>query len=170
MSISMIYAVCEGYVKEVCQLYLQYIEKTVSRVADLDPAIIGYLWTPELRPLTGGLKFSHKTSIARLALETNSNPVVFHRAEKEINTKSNLNHRCLEKNAEHLCLDISPLSGWKKHLNALVQLRNNIAHGSQPNRLMYSDFDSYVYNMVNLMEALEQVISMAVASRAFCAI
>lgn len=81
----MIYAVWEGYVKEVCQLYLQYIEKTVSRVADLDPAIIGYLWTPELRPLTGGLKFSHKTSIARLALETNSNPVVFHRAEKEIN-------------------------------------------------------------------------------------
>lgn len=170
MSIPMIYAVWEGYVKEVCQLYLEYIEKTVSRVADLDPAIIGYLWTSALRPLTGGLNFSRKTSIARLALETDTKPVVFDREEKEINTKSNLNYRCLENIAEHLCLDISSLSGWEKHLDALVHLRNNIAHGSRPDKLMYSDFDSYVHNMVNLMDAFEQVISMAVASRAFCAI
>lgn len=170
MGIPMIYAVWEGYVKEVCQLYLEYIENTVLRVADLNPAILGYLWTSALRPLTGGLNVSRKTSVAKLALKTSSAPVVFERTEKEIDTKSNLNYGCLEKIAEHLCLDISPLAGWKKHLDALVNLRNNIAHGSRPNGLRYSNFDGHVYNVVNLMEAFEQVLSMAVTSRVFCAI
>jgi len=168
MSIPMIYALWEGYIKEVCQLYLEYIEVSVPCMADLRPAILGYMWTSELRPLTGGLNFARKTAIASLALSSASAPVAFHSTEKEIDTRSNLKYSVLEDIANHLCLDISPLTTWKAHLNALVDLRNNIAHGSRPRNLSYADFDECSGNMVALMEAFERVLCTAVNNRAFC--
>ena len=168
MGIPMIYALWEGYVKEACQLYLEYIEVHVPRIIDLQPAILGYMWTSELRRLTGGLNFARKTAIASLALGSASAPVTFHSAEKEIDTKSNLKYSVLEDIANHLCLDISALITWKAHLNALVHLRNNIAHGSRPTSLSYGDFDKYACSMVALMEAFEQVLCNAVNNRAFC--
>ena len=168
MGIPMIYALWEGYIKEVCQLYLEYIEKNVPCIVDLQPAILGYMWTSELRPLTGGLNFARKTAVASLALGSASTPVAFPDTEKEINTKSNLNYRVLEDIANHLCLDIAALTTWKFHLNALVNLRNNIAHGARPTSLCYADFDEYSRNTIALMEAFEGVICDAVNNRAFC--
>jgi len=168
MGIPMIYALWEGYIKEVCQLYLEYIEANVPCIVDLQPAILGYMWTSELRSLTGGLNFARKTAVASLALGSASAPVAFHNTEKEIDTKSNLKYSVLEDIANHLCLDISALTTWKFHLNALVNLRNNIAHGSRPTSLSYADFDEYSCNMVALMEAFEQVLCNAVNNRAFC--
>jgi len=168
MGIPMIYALWEGYIKEVCQLYIEYIEVNVPCVVDLQPAILGYMWTPELRPLTGGLNFDRKKTIASLALGSASAPVAFGSTEKEIDTKSNLKYSVLEDVANHLCLDISAMTTWKVHLNALVDLRNNIAHGSRPRSLSYADFDEHAWNMVALMEAFERVICNAVSKRAFC--
>jgi len=168
MSIPMIYALWEGYIKEVCQLYLEYIEKNVPCIVDLQPAILGYMWTSELRPLTGGLNFARKTAVASLALGSASTPVAFRDTEKEIDTKSNLRYPVLEDIANHLCLDISALTTWKFHLNALVNLRNNIAHGARPTSLCYADFDKYSRNTIALMEAFEGVICDAVNNRTFC--
>ena len=74
MAIPMIYAVWEGFAKEVCQLYLEYVEQSVTKAAHLQPAILGHMWTPELRPLTGGLNFDRKKSIAEVALAATSAP------------------------------------------------------------------------------------------------
>jgi RiboL-PSP-HEPN len=168
MAIPMVYALWEGYVKEVCQLYLEYIEHNVSRAVDLHPAILGHMWTPELRPLTGGLNFSRKKSVAALALAAGISPVAFRATEKEVNTKWNLNYKVLEDIADHLCLDISALVGWRNRLNALVHLRNNIAHGARPTELTYSDFDDYAHIALSLMEAFEDVLSSGATNRAFC--
>lgn len=168
MAIPMIYAVWEGFVKEVCQLYLEYVEQSVSRAAHLQPAILGHMWTPELRPLTGGLNFSRKKSIAEMALAVASTPVEFHDTEREVNTKSNLNYDVLEDIAAHLCLDISIIMGWRASLNALVNLRNNIAHGARPTRLSYIDVDDHARSTLSLMEGFETVLSTAARSKAFC--
>lgn len=168
MAIPMIYAVWEGFVKEVCQLYLEYVEQSVSRAAHLQPAILGHMWTPQLRQLTGGLNFSKKKSIAEVALAIASTPVEFCDAEREINTKSNLNYAVLEDIANHLCLDTSSMMGWRASLNALVNLRNNIAHGARPEGLSYIDIDDYARSTLSLMEAFETVLSTAARSRAFC--
>jgi hypothetical protein len=48
MSIPMVYALWEGFVKEVCQIYIEYIENSVATAECLKPAILGYLWTPRL--------------------------------------------------------------------------------------------------------------------------
>jgi hypothetical protein len=168
MAIPMIYAVWEGFVKEVCQLYLEHIEQSVSKAAYLQPAILGHMWTPELRPLTGGLNFSRKKSVAEVALAAGSAPVLFRDTEREVNTRSNLNYAVLEDIAAHLCLDISGMVGWKAALNALVNLRNNVAHGARPRELSYKDIDDYISDTLSLMETFEMVLSQAAKNRAYC--
>src|SRR5271157_1539579 len=141
MAIPIVYANWEGYVKEVCQLYLEHIEAIGLAHHHLQPAILGYLWTPLLRRLTGGLNFERKTAVAESALRSLGDPVSFANTEKAIDTRSKLNYENLESIGQSLCLDIAALAPRKRHLNLLVHLRNNIAHGSPPRSLSYADFD-----------------------------
>ena len=139
MAIPMIYAHWEGYVKEVCQLYLEHIESTVLACSDLDPILIGYLWRPVLRPLTGGMNAQRNSTVAREVVQSLHNPILFSDAEKQIDTRSNLNFAELEKIAEQLCVDVTSLSIYRRHLNTLVHIRNHIAHGSIPSRFRLPD-------------------------------
>jgi len=168
MTIPMIYAQWEGYVKEVCQIYLEYIESVVSRCKDLKPAIIGYLWTPMLRPLVGGINLERKKRVAEYVLNSLENPVAFSTTEKAIETRSNLNYAVLEEIAESLSLDITQLYTWKTHLNALVNLRNNIAHGSRPRNLDYEDFSNHALAIIRLMENFERIVISSLESKSFC--
>jgi hypothetical protein len=164
----MIYALWEGYVKEVSQLYLEHIESAVRCCKDLRPALLGYLWTPILRPLSGGINAERRMTVAELAISSLNGPVTFSDAEKTIETKANLNYAVLKEIGSSLCLDISPLGVWKSHLNALVHLRNNIAHGSPAKSLTYSDFDNHATSALALMEGFEAVVLSAIRTRAFC--
>lgn len=168
MAIVMVYAHWEGYVKEVCQLYLEFVESAVTCCRELQPALLGYLWTPMLRPLTGGINIKRKTAVAESALYSLGEPVLFPEAEKTIDTRANLNYSILETIASSLCLDISKLATWRPHLNSLVHLRNNIAHGALPGSLTYSDFDDHASVILALMEDFELVLMTAVRTRAFC--
>src|SRR5262249_35884084 len=87
--------------------------------------------------------------------------------EKAIETKSNLNYEVLEMIASSLCLDIGGLIGWKSHLNALVHLRNNIAHGSRPTSLTFSDFDHNASTTLQLMENFEKVLVSALKEKSY---
>jgi RiboL-PSP-HEPN len=169
MGIPMIYAEWEGYVREVCQLYLEHVESAVNRCKELKPALLGYLWTPVLRPLTGGLNSERKKIVAETILSCLDGSVSFSDTEKAIETKSNLNYEALEMIASSLCLDIDCLIGWKSHLNALVHLRNNIAHGSRPTSLTFSDFDNNASTTLQLMENFEKVLVSALITKSFFA-
>jgi hypothetical protein len=96
------------------------------------------------------------------------NPVRFADSERIINTKSNLNFDILMDIATHLCLDNHALMPWKHHLNALVHLRNNIAHGSIPNGLNYNIFEKHASSLIDLMEEFEKIIVNALDKRNFC--
>lgn len=167
MAIPLLYANWEGYVKEVCQLYLEYIEKSGTITRELRADLLGYLWTSFLKPLAGGLNFEKKKAIAELALYCMDNCVEFADGEKNINTKSNLNFAILEEIARHLCLNISPLEPWRHHLNVLVNLRNNIAHGSFPSSMNYEIFEEYACSLMALMESFENVIVHTLQSHGF---
>ena len=170
MAVPMIYAHWEGYVKEVCQLYLEYVESSVGCSRELHVDLLGYMWTPELQRLTGGLNSERKRAVAELALNSHRAPVVFSETEKEIDTKANLWFSVLESIAESLCLDITRLGTWRRHLNALVHIRNNIAHGARPRSLTCSDFEEYASKTLALMEAFEDVIVSALTKRTFCTV
>ena len=102
MTIPLLYATWEGYVKEVCQLYLEHIEKSGTLNRELKADLLGYLWTSFLKPLTGGLNFERKKTIANLALNCMDNCVKFAPGEKNIDTKSDLNFDNLVEIARNL--------------------------------------------------------------------
>jgi hypothetical protein len=168
MSVPMIYAHWEGYVKETCQLYLEHIEASLSRVRQLQPALLGYLWTPKLKPITGGLNFERRKIVAECALLDVLRPIRFGDAEKAINTQSNLNFPALEGIAKDLCLDISSLAPWRRYLDAFVQMRNNIAHGASPRMLSRLDFEEHAESVIGLMEGFEHVLLDAIRNANFC--
>ena len=168
MAIPLLYANWEGYVREVCQLYLEFIEASGVCLRELKSDLLGYLWTPNLKPLTGGLNFERKKAIADLALNCMEDPVLFSDSERSINTKSNLNFDVLIDIAAHLCLDFSSFAFWKQRLNALVNLRNNIAHGSIPSTLDYDLFEEHASTLINMMEEFERILLQALENRQFC--
>jgi hypothetical protein len=77
MAIPLLYANWEGYVKEVCQLYLEYIERSGTKNHELKADLLGYLWSSSLRSLAGGLNFEKKKTIAELALHRMDDCVEF---------------------------------------------------------------------------------------------
>jgi len=96
MAIPLFYANWEGYVKEVCQLYLEYIERSGTKSRELKAEMLGYLWSPSLKPLAGGINFEKKKCIAKLALNGLDDIVEFSESERNIDTISNLNFYILE--------------------------------------------------------------------------
>jgi len=168
MAIPLLYANWEGYVKEICQLYLEYIERSGTKNRELKADVLGYSWSSSLKPLTGGLNFEKKKSIAELALHRMDDCVRFSENERNINTKANLNFEVLADIANHLCLDISLLNTYKHHLNRLVNLRNNIAHGSFPSAMDYDIFNENAESIMGLMESFENTIIHNLDQRNFC--
>jgi hypothetical protein len=168
MCVPMVYAHWEGYVKEACQLYLEHIEASVAKAGQLQPALLGYLWTPKLKPIMGGLSFERRKTIAECALIDVVGPIQFGDAEKAINTQSNLNFSALEGIAKDLCLNVGSLASWKRHLDALVHMRNNIAHGSSPRTLSRSDFEEHAEAVTTLMEGFEGVLLDSIRNARFC--
>ena len=96
------------------------------------------------------------------------NPVQFANNERTINTKSNLNFDVLVDIATHLCLDTLALQPQKHHLNTLVHIRNNIAHGSFPTALNYDIFEEHASSLICLMEEFENIILSTLEKRSFC--
>jgi len=169
MAIPMIYAHWEGYVKEVCHIYIEHIETSIMYARQLQPALLGYLWIPKLKPISqGGLNHKRRKAVAECVIHSLSGPVVFGDAEKIVDTSSNLRFSVLQRIADDLCLDITSLAGWRRHLDALVNLRNNIAHGIIPQRLGYSDFIMHTDATIGLMEGFEQVMHNAILIESFC--
>lgn len=168
MSLPMLYAHWEGYVKEACQLYLEYIETSVATAKQLHPALLGYLWTPMLRPISGGLNFEHRKAVAECAQTGVRKSVRFGDAEKAINTRSNLSFSVLDGIAKNLCLDVSSIASQRRRLDAFVNMRNNIAHGFSPRALKYADFEEHAEVIVRLMEEFEQALGNSIQSRRFC--
>lgn len=168
MAIPLLYANWEGFVREVCQLYLEYVENSGIRIRELRAGLLGYLWTPSLKPLTGGLNFERKKAVAELALNCMENSVRFADSERIINTKSNLNFDVLMDIGTHLCLDTTAFVPWKHHLNALVHVRNNIAHGSNPSVLNYDAFEQHAASLISLMEKFENILAQALENQSFC--
>ena len=168
MAIPLLYANWEGYVKEVCQLYLEYIERSGTKNRELKADLLGYLWSSSLRPLTGGLNFEKKKAIAELALHRMDDCVRFSENERNIHTKANLKFEVLQDIADHLCFNISLLNTYKRHLNSLVNLRNNIAHGSFPSSMDYDIFNERAESVIGLMEGFENIVIYNLGLRNFC--
>lgn len=106
-----------------------------------------------MRTVSGNQSVAKVTEFAKKTLEMISNPLCF--TDKTIDTKANLKFSVLENLCDSLFIEIKEVRSSNKHLDALVNRRNNIAHGGREQRLTYDDVEKYAQQVIELMEALE---------------
>lgn len=167
MAIPMLYAHWEGFAKEALQLYVEHLERSAVAQRDVHANLLAYSWSGSFRKLSGTLTHERKVELIERFLGSLTDVLTFENREREIDTKSNLFFEVLEDLARCLCLDVGPMRGHSKKLDALVNRRNNIAHGGREQTLDDSDIEDYRGLVISLMEALEGVLSTAVQAASF---
>lgn len=167
MAVPMLYAVWEGYTKEVLQLYIEFLEKRSLPQRDLKPDMLAYAWSGSFRKLTGNLTHARKVELIERFLGSLDDTLRFERTEREVDTKSNLFFEVFESLAACLCLDVSRMKANEKKLDALVNRRNSIAHGGRDQKLSEADVAEYKQLVLALMADLESVVLDAVTAGHF---
>lgn len=167
MAIPMLYANWEGFAKEALQLYVEFLEKSALAQREVHANLLAYSWSGSFRKLAGTLTHDRKVALIERFLGSLTEVLAFEKREREVDTKSNLFFEVIEELARFFCLDISPMRDQSKKLDALVNRRNNIAHGGREQKLEDSDIDDYRTLVLTLMESLEKMLERAVQSASF---
>lgn len=162
MAVPMLYAHWEGFAKEALQLYVEFLEGVKVPLSDTEASLLAYAWTGSFRRLSGNLTHERKVELIERFLSSLSSTLAFEKREREIDTKSNLFFHVLEELSACFCLDIERMRQHEKKLDALVNRRNNIAHGGREQKLDEKDVEAYRALVLSLMEDLEATLHDAV--------
>ncbi len=153
MAIPLLYAHVEGYTKESLLNYVDFLEAQQLPVQDVHPSVLAFSIKKHLKTLSGNQSVDKVTAFAVKTLELIINPLSF--SEKTIDTKANLRFNVLEDLCNSLSIEANQIRDSKRHLNNLVNRRNNIAHGGREQELDYGVVKEYAEQAIKLMEALE---------------
>lgn len=167
MAVPMIYAIWEGFAKEVLQLYIEHIQSTQIPQARTATPLLAYAWTSSFKKFSHNLDHAKKVELVDRFFAALTDQLVFERREREVNTKSNLTFHVLEEITTALCLDLTALTEHKVKLDALVNRRNNIAHGGRDQSLDESVISEYKDLVLALMTALEATLLSAIECQAY---
>jgi hypothetical protein len=167
MALPLVYAHWEGFVKEAFEEYVEFLEHEGILHRELSPILLAYAWTPAFRKLATNQSIQKQTEIASLFLSRLDQTVRFDAQQKAIDTKSNLRFEVFQELAAILCLDVSSASEDQKKLNALVNRRNQIAHGGRGPGPDSETVLDYIDLVLDLMVAVERSISDALLKRPF---
>ena len=167
MAVPMIYAIWEGFAKESLQLYLEYIESIELPQSEASTAILAYAWTGSFSKLSNQLTHEKKVELVDRFFAGLTDKLIFDKKQREIDTKSNLMFDVLDDIATCLCLDIQPLREHKRKLDALVNRRNNIAHGGRDQTLNEETVEEYRELVLTLMAALEKTLLSAIETKSY---
>lgn len=167
MAVPMIYAIWEGFAKEALQLYIEYIESKQISQAETATPLLAYAWASSFRKFSHNVEHAKRVELVDRFFSALTDRLVFDRREREVDTKSNLTFRVLQEITVALCLDLSALMEHKVKLDALVNRRNNIAHGGRDQSLDESDVTEYKDLVLALMVALEATLLSAIEGRLY---
>ncbi|HEL4164221.1 MAE_28990/MAE_18760 family HEPN-like nuclease [Stenotrophomonas maltophilia] len=167
MAVPMLYAIWEGFAKEVLQLYIEHIQSTEIPQSETATPLLAYAWTGSFKKLANNLDHLKKVELVDRFFSALTDRLVFERREREIDTKSNLTFRVLEEITTALCLDLTVLAQHKVKLDALVNRRNNIAHGGRDQAIDETVVAEYKELVLELMIALEATLLSAIECRSY---
>jgi MAE_28990/MAE_18760-like HEPN len=166
MSLPILYANWEGFVKESLLIYLEYIKAQNLECKELRPALIAYALNKDFNRLKGNQNTDTLVSVTESFLKIIENP--FGIAELSVDTKSNLKWKVLIDICDKLSIDISSMSSFKRKINSLVEKRNSIAHGGREPRYYYQDFEENASVVLGAIEEFERVLTQCVANKYYC--
>lgn len=148
---AILYAHWEGYVKKVCEFYLDYVSEQNEEHCNLKPQFIalslnkhfGKLETRNIAEKTKSVKF----------IVDNLNVKANFQGKGNINTKSNLRYSVFQDIAFTVNLDETLFAKYETLIDDLVNARNTIAHGSY-HKVFLSTFDNMYADIIEAMETL----------------
>lgn len=159
-SILILYAHWEGYVKNICEFYLEYVANKRELYINLKPQfitlglnkVLGKLEVRNVKDKSDAINFI----IDNLQRESDIN------VRGSINTKSNLKFNVFEDICFILNLNVISFHKYKDLINDLVDTRNTIAHGGRQDTLLRI-YDGFYNDTIELMESLRTEIQNSVA-------
>lgn len=165
MALPMLYAHWEGFVKEVIELYIEYIEKKAIDPSKIHPTILCFSMKQRIKKLINSGSVEHMTKFAAWIIKNISHPMQFD--DRNIETKSNLSFENLKALCDTLRIDVDQLEGQKRKINGLVHLRNNIAHTGRPLPQRDVDVEDRARFTMELIESFERILRECVVDEQF---
>ena len=156
MAIPVIYAHWEGFVKELLTLYLEHIEKQTIEPPNLQPHLFSFSKRSKIKTLSDSGSVERQAEFATWMIEQLSKPVLFE--NKKVDTHSNLSYENLKLLCDTLFLNISSIATSRRHINALVHKRNNIAHTGRPIQLDEGSVENDKELVMRLIESFAAVV------------
>ncbi|MDO6676387.1 MAE_28990/MAE_18760 family HEPN-like nuclease [Tenacibaculum sp. 1_MG-2023] len=150
-SVPILYAHWEGFVKNSCELYLEFVAKKHLKHNELKPQFVALSLSKKL----GDLDIKHieqKTKAVEFLIseiDKNSNM----QTKNVIQTKSNLRYSVFEEILFVIGIDESKFSHKKSLINDLVDSRNHIAHGEY----LRVEYDAYHLMHDDVQVLMEQL-------------
>lgn len=165
MTIPLLYAHWEAFVREGLTLYIEFVERHRVAAVDANPSIFAFSLRKQLRALVGKQRPEALRQFAEKAIEMAGGPVRF--VDKTIDTKSNLNFKTLEALCFQVGLKVTTLQPFSKKIDALVNRRNEIAHGAPEQKLRMADVEENAALIMELLEGFERLLNHATCCQAF---
>ncbi len=166
----MLYAHFEGFFKDCLELYIQFLNSTNQELNKYTE----YIVAASLHKMFNSYEDTNrKCKIFKNAAPSEDYLHRFYRrkeittlftenflqqkikiANDLINTKSNLMYDVLQENFYKFGLDFHKFDEKSTFINKLVNLRNNVAHGSQKQPIDFTEFEKIESNVFDIMEQL----------------
>jgi HEPN superfamily protein len=154
--VALLYAHWEGYIKEACEAYLEYISVRRLRYQEICDELVITVLLGLLRRVDAGDAVAHE-SLLELVRRPDIARVRMPRRDSVVNTKSNLRYEVLAGLCSKLGLAQSEFVTRKSLINrSLCDARNEIAHGKLyfPDAGGFADLQKRVLEMLELMHSL----------------
>ncbi|WP_144411575.1 MAE_28990/MAE_18760 family HEPN-like nuclease [Azotobacter chroococcum] len=165
MAVPVIYAHWEGFVKELLTLYLEYIEKQTIPPPGLHPHLFSFSMKSKIKLLSESGSVERYSEFASWMIEQLSRPIAFE--SKKIETNSNLSYENLKALCDTLYIDVTAIAQSKKHINSLVNRRNNIAHTGRPLKLDEEDVERDRALAMRLIETFSELVLQSARAQSF---
>jgi hypothetical protein len=156
--LALLYAHWEGYIKEACEAYLEYISVRRLRYQELCDELVITALLGLLRRVDAGDEVAY-ASLLELVRRPNTARARMPRRDSVVSTKSNLRYEVLAGLCVKLGLPESEFVTRKNLINrSLCDARNEIAHG----RLYFPDAGGFTNLRDRVLEMLELMHSLLV--------
>lgn len=151
MTVPMIYAHWEGYCVASFKILMEYINRKEIAAQSVAYNILTYANNRTYDSLKGKSSFAQRVEFSKRFVGILNNKIYL---TGKLDTKSNLNYKVLQEILQIFGMDEEGLKEFEMDLNALVHVRNAIAHGEASRMISFDKMNENIALVTNLIDAV----------------
>lgn len=151
MTVPMIYAHWEGYCVASFKILTEYLNKKEIAARTAAYHILTYANNKTYDRLKGKSSFAQRVEFSKRFIEILNSNIKFTGA---LDTRSNLNYKVLQEILQIFGMDEMGVKEFESDLNALVHVRNAIAHGENSRIIDFDKMNESIELVTNLSDAV----------------